>query len=56
MKKLREKVASMEADCKLAQLKKKEETQRAQRMDERIKILEKYLTLVKPLGQTKEML
>jgi len=53
---LREKVSSLEIDCKLAQLKQKEETQKAQIMGERIKILEKDLTLEKPLGQTKEML
>jgi len=56
MKRLKEKVASLEIDCKLAQLKQKEESQKAQRMGERIKILEKDLTLEKPLGQTKEML
>ena len=45
MKKIKEKVAKLETDCKLAQLKQKEETQKAQRMGERIKILEKDLTL-----------
>lgn len=56
MKILKEKVASLETDCKISQLKKKEEAQKAQRMRERIKIIKKYLTLEKPLGQTKEML
>jgi len=56
MNRLREKVASLETDYKLAQLKQKEEAQKAQRMSERIKVLEKYLTLEKPLGKTKEML
>jgi len=56
MNRLREKVASLETHCKLAQLKQKEEAQKAQRMSERIKILEKDLTLEKPVGQTKEML
>jgi len=56
MNRLREKVASLETDYKLAQLKQKEEAQKAQRMSKRIKILEKDLTLEKPLGKTKEML
>lgn len=56
LKKLKEKVASLETDCKLAQIHQREETQKAQRMGEKIKVLEKYLTLQKPLGQTKEML
>ena len=46
----------MEIDYKLAQLKQKEEAQTAQRMSERIKVLEKDLTLEKPLGKTKEIL
>jgi len=56
MNKLREKVASLETDYKLAQLKQKEEAQKAHKMGERIKILKKDLTLEKPLGKTKEML
>ena len=56
MKRLKEKVESLETNCKISQLQQKEETQRALRMGERIKILEKDLTLEKPLGQTKEML
>lgn len=56
LKRLKVKVASLETNCKLAQLQQKEETQKAQRMGERIKILEKDFTLQKPLGQTKEML
>jgi len=34
----------------------KEETQKANRMNERFKALEKDLTLEKPLGQAKELL
>jgi len=56
MKRLREKVATLETNCKLAQLKQKEEGQKAQRMSERMKLLEKDLTLDKPLGKTKEMM
>lgn len=56
MYRLREKVVSLEIDYKLAQLKQKEEAQKAQRMNERIKFLEKYLTLEQPLRKTKEML
>lgn len=53
---LREKVECLEIDYKLAQLKQKEEVQKAQRVSERIKFLDKDLTLEKPQGQTKEML
>lgn len=56
LKRLKEKVASLETDCKLAQKQQKEEAQKALRMGEKIKVLEKVLTLQKPLGQTKEML
>ena len=56
MKRLKEKVVSLETNCKLAQLQQKEETQKALRMGKRIKILEKDLTLQKPMVQTKEML
>lgn len=56
MKRLKEKVASLDIDCKLAQLQQKEETHKALRMGKRIKILEKDLTLQKPPRQTKEML
>ena len=41
MNKLREKVASLDTDYKLSQLKQKEEEQKAQRMSEKIKVLEK---------------
>ena len=47
---------SLETDCKLDQIQQREETQKALRMGEKIKVLEKYLTLQKPLGQTKEMI
>jgi len=56
VKRLKEKVASMETNCKLSQLQQKEETQQELRMGERMKILENDLTLQKPLGQTQEML
>jgi len=56
LKRLKEKVASLETDCKLSQIQTREETQKALRMGEKIKVLKKDLTLQKPLGQTKEML
>jgi len=56
LKKLKEKLASLETDSQLAQIQQKEETQKTLRMDEWIKFLEKNLTLQKPLGQTKETL
>ena len=56
MNKLREKVASLEIDYKLAQIMQKEEAQKANRMSERIKAMEKDLTLEKPLAQDKELL
>lgn len=56
MKRLKEKVVSLETDYKLSQLKQNKEAQKAQRMSERIKVLEKDLTPEKPLGKTKEML
>ena len=45
LKKLREKVSSLETDCKLEQIQQKEEAQKSQKMGERIEILEKDLTL-----------
>jgi len=56
LKRLREKVASLETDYKLAQIQQREERQKALRMGEKVKVLEKYSTLQKSLGQTKEML
>ena len=56
LKRLKEKAVSLETNCKLAQIQQREEAQKAPRMGEKIKVLEKYLTLQKPLGQTKEML
>jgi len=56
LKRLKEKVTSLETNCQLAQIQQKKEAQKSLRMDERIMFLEKYLTLQKPLGQTKEML
>jgi len=43
----------LETDCKLAQIQQKEEVQKNQRMGERIKVLEKDLTLQQPLGDMK---
>lgn len=54
--KLRENVASLEPGYKLAQFMQRKEAENAQRISERIKVLEKDLTLEKPLGKTKEML
>jgi len=45
MKRLKEKVTSLEIDYKLAQIVHKEEQQKSIRMTERIKSLEKELTL-----------
>lgn len=56
LKILKEKVPSLETDYKLAQIQQREETQKAIRMGEKIKVLEKIFTLQKPLSQTKEML
>jgi len=56
LKRLKEKVISLETDYQLAQIQQKEEAQKGLRMGERIKFLEKYLTLQKPLGEIKEML
>jgi len=56
MNKLKEKVTSLETDYKLAKIMHKEEVQKAIRMSERLKALEKNLTLKEPLGQAKEQL
>ena len=56
LKRLKAKVPSLEIDYKLAQIQQREETQKALRMGENIKVLEKDITLQKPLRQTKEML
>ena len=53
---MKEKVESLETDYKLAQIMQKEETQKANRMSERVKAMEKDLTLDKLLGQAKELL
>jgi len=45
LKRLKEKVASLEIDCKLAQIQQREEAQKSLRMGEKIKVLEKDLTL-----------
>jgi len=46
----------LENDNKLAQIMHKEEVQKSTRMNERIKSLEKEITLKEPLGQAKEQL
>lgn len=56
MNKLKEKVTNLETDYKLTQIMHKEEVQKATRMNERIKSLEKKLTLKETLGQAKEQL
>jgi len=45
LKRLKEKVPRLETNCKLAQSQQRQETQKALRMVEKIKVLEKYLTL-----------
>jgi len=56
MNKLKEKVTSPKIDYELAQIMHREEHHKATRMIERIKSLEKELTLNEPLGQAKEQL
>jgi len=56
MNKLKEKVTSLETDCELAKIMHKDEVQKAARMTERIKAMEKDLPLKEPLGQAKELL
>lgn len=45
LKRLKEKVEILETECKLAQIQKREERQKGLRMGEKIKVLEKDLTL-----------
>jgi len=45
LKRLKEKVSSLETNCNVAQIQQKEEAQKNHRMGERIKFLEKDLTL-----------
>jgi len=54
IRKLEEKVNSLEIDCKLAQIMNKEEYDKVARITKRIKNLEKEMTLGEPLGQEKE--
>jgi len=56
MNRMKEKVASLKISYKLEKIMQKEETQKANRMSERVKASEKELTLEKPLGQAKELL
>ena len=56
LKKLRDQVTSLETSCELAQIQNKEEARKNQRMVERIRILEKDLTLENPLGDIKDIL
>jgi len=50
MNKMKEKVTNLETDYKLAKIMHKEEVQKASRMNERIKAMDKELTLEEPLG------
>jgi len=54
--KLKEKITSLENDNRLNQIMHKEEVQKSTRLTERMKSLEKELTLKEPLGQVKEQL
>ena len=56
MNRLKEKVAILETDYKLTQIMQKEEAQKANRMSERLKAMEKDLALEKHLGKAKELL
>lgn len=56
MNKLKEKLTILETNCKLAQIMHKEEQQKATRMNERVKSLEKELMLSEPLGKAKQLL
>lgn len=56
MNKLKEKVSNVETNYKLAQIMHKEEHRKATRMNERIKVLQKELTLTEPRGKDKEQL
>ena len=56
MNKLKEKMTSLETKCKLAKIMHKEEVQKDSRMNERLKAMEKDLTLKESLGQAKELL
>ena len=47
--KLKEQVASLETDCKLANIMQKEEEQKAARIKEKLKSMERDLTLKEPL-------
>lgn len=56
MNKFKENVTNLETDYKVSQIMHKEELQKSTRMHERIKILEKEMTLKESLGQAKEQL
>ena len=56
LKRLKEKVTSLETDYKLAKIMHKEEVKKAARISESLKAMEKDLTLKEPLGQAKELL
>jgi len=56
LKKLREQMTSLETNYELAQIQNKEEEIKNRGMEERIKVLEKDLTLEKPLGDMKIIL
>jgi len=56
MNKFKEKVRSLETNYKLAKIMHKNEVQKSTRMSERLKAMEKDLTLKEPLGEAKELL
>ena len=56
LKNLKEQISSMETNYELAQIHKKEKERKNKRMEERIRVLEKDLTLEKPLGDMRNIL
>jgi len=56
LKNLKEKISRMEIDYELAQIQNKEEERKNKIMEERIRVLEKDLTLEKPLGDRRNIL
>jgi len=49
-------MTSLETNYELAKIQNKEEERKNQRMEERIRVLEKHLTLEKPLGDMKNIM
>ena len=56
LKNLKEQMSSLETNYELAQIQNKEEERKNKRMEERIRVLEKDLTLEKPLGDMRNIL